>query len=77
MGAGDRAALGDAVQPPPPDVDPFSLGDAEATAGLLEGAGFDDVRFEDVREPVIYGHDLDTALEIVRGFRTRARPSRA
>ena len=62
------AALGDAAQPPPPGGDPFSLGDAEATARMLEGAGFAGVRFEDVREPVFYGHDLDAALALVRGF---------
>jgi SAM-dependent methyltransferase len=62
------AALGDAAQPPPPGADPFSLGDAEATTGILEGAGFDRVRFEDVHEPVLYGHDLDAALAFVRGF---------
>jgi SAM-dependent methyltransferase len=62
------AALGDAAQPPPPGADPFSLGDAEATARVLEGAGFDGVRFEDVHEPVLYGHDLDAALAFVRGF---------
>ena len=62
------AALGDAAQPPQPGVDPFSLGDAEATAGILERAGFDEIRFEDVHEPVLYGHDLDAALAFVRGF---------
>jgi SAM-dependent methyltransferase len=62
------AALGDAAQPPPPGADPFSLGDAEATARVLEGAGFDEIRFEDVHEPVLYGHDLDAALAVVRGF---------
>jgi SAM-dependent methyltransferase len=62
------AALGSAAQPPPPGADPFSLGDADATARILEGAGFTDVRFEDVREPVLYGHDLDAALAFVRGF---------
>ena len=62
------AALGDAAQAPRPGADPFSLGDAEVTAGILERAGFDGVRFEDVREPVFYGHDLDAALAIVRGF---------
>jgi SAM-dependent methyltransferase len=64
------AALGDAAQPPPRDADPFSLGDAEATARLLERAGFDDMRFGDVREPVVYGHDLDAALAFVKGFQT-------
>jgi SAM-dependent methyltransferase len=62
------AALGDAAQPPQPGADPFSLGDAQATAGILHGAGFDGVRFEDVHEPVLYGHDLDAALAFVRGF---------
>jgi hypothetical protein len=62
------AALGEAAQPPQPDLDAFSLGDAGATARLLEGAGFGDVRFEDVREPVFYGHDVDAALAAVRGF---------
>jgi SAM-dependent methyltransferase len=58
----------DAAQPPPPGADPFSLGDAEATARILEAAGFEGMRFEDVHEPVLYGHDLDAALAFVRGF---------
>jgi hypothetical protein len=61
-------ALGDAAQPPQPGADPFSLGDAEATTGILEGAGFDGMRFEDVHEPVLYGHDPDAALAFVQGF---------
>ena len=36
--------------------------------GILEGAGFGGVRFEDVHEPVFYGDDLDAVLAIVRGF---------
>jgi len=62
------AALGDAARPPQPGADPFSLGDPEATTGILEGAGFDDIGFEDVDEPVLYGRDVDTALAVVRGF---------
>ena len=62
------AALGDAARPPLPGADPFSLGDPEATAGILERAGFDGIRFGDVHEPVLYGHDLDAALAFVRGF---------
>jgi SAM-dependent methyltransferase len=62
------AALGDAAQPAPPGSDPFSLGDADATRRLLEGAGFAEVRFEDVHEPVFYGHDLDATLSLVQGF---------
>jgi SAM-dependent methyltransferase len=62
------AALGDAAQPPPRGADPFSLGDARATARILERAGFERMRFEDVHEPVLYGDDLDAALSFVRGF---------
>jgi SAM-dependent methyltransferase len=63
------ASVGEAAQqPPPPGADPFSLGDADATGHILERAGFDAVRFEDVHEPVLYGHDLEAALEFVRGF---------
>jgi SAM-dependent methyltransferase len=62
------AVLGDSAQPPQPGADPFSLGDAKATEGILQGACFHDVRFEDVHEPVLYGHDLDAALAFVRGF---------
>jgi gamma-glutamylcyclotransferase (GGCT)/AIG2-like uncharacterized protein YtfP len=64
------AALGDAAQPPPPGADPFSLGDPEATKRLLEGAGFEGLQFEDVQEPVLYGHDLEAALAFVRGFQS-------
>jgi len=66
------AALGDAAQPPQPGADPFSLGDPGTTAGVLEGAGFDDIRFEDVHEPVFYGADVKAALAVVRGFQDTA-----
>jgi ubiquinone/menaquinone biosynthesis C-methylase UbiE len=62
------AALGDAAQPTPLGANPFSLGNAEVTARILETAGFDDVRFEEVHEPVLYGPDLDAALAVVTGF---------
>ena len=71
------AALGDAAQPPQAGADPFSLGDAEATADILEDAGFDDVRFENVHESVLYGQDPDAALAVVQGFQdTRAALAR-
>jgi ubiquinone/menaquinone biosynthesis C-methylase UbiE len=64
-----EAALGDAAELPRPlTADPFSLGESEATAEMLERAGFEAVRFEDVSEPVLYGHDLEAALEFVCGF---------
>jgi SAM-dependent methyltransferase len=61
-------ALGDAARPPQPGADPFALGDSEATAALLGGAGFADIQFTDVHEPVFYGADVDAALEVVVGF---------
>jgi SAM-dependent methyltransferase len=64
------AALGDAAPPAPPGGDPFSLGDATATTGILEGAGFDEIHLEDVHEPVLYGHDPDAALAFIQGFQS-------
>src|SRR6185503_2572165 len=44
------------------------------TERLLERAGFGDVRFADVHEPVFYGPDVATALALVLGFQaTRDR----
>jgi SAM-dependent methyltransferase len=62
------AALGDAALSPQPGADPFSLGDPDATAGILRRAGFDGIDFQGVHEPVLYGHDLDAALAIVQSF---------
>ena len=62
------AALGNTGEVSPPAADPFSLGDAGATTEMLGHAGFEAVRFEDVHEPVLYGHDVDAALEFVCGF---------
>jgi SAM-dependent methyltransferase len=62
------AALGDAPELPPPTADPFSLGDEGLTTEMLERSGFEAVRFADVHEPVLYGHDIDAALEFVCGF---------
>ncbi|HEX7270289.1 MAG TPA: methyltransferase domain-containing protein, partial [Streptosporangiaceae bacterium] len=48
--------------------DPFSLADPPAVTEILEAAGFADVTFTDVHEPVYYGPDLTAALHWVRGF---------
>lgn len=48
--------------------DPFSLADPPAVTELLQAAGFADVAFADVREPVYYGPDAAAALNWVRGF---------
>jgi SAM-dependent methyltransferase len=49
-------------------MNPFSLGDPDATTRMLERAGFGDVRFEDVQEPMFFGTDVTEALEWVTGF---------
>jgi SAM-dependent methyltransferase len=48
--------------------DAFSLADPPTVTGILEAAGFADVAFTDVREPVYYGPDVAAALDWVRGF---------
>jgi len=48
--------------------DAFSLADPPAVTGILEAAGFADVAFTDVHEPVYYGPDVAVALDWVRGF---------
>jgi SAM-dependent methyltransferase len=52
----------------PPGGDAFSFADPPAVADILRDAGFDDITFTDVRAPVYYGPDVDTALDWVRGF---------
>jgi SAM-dependent methyltransferase/pimeloyl-ACP methyl ester carboxylesterase len=62
-----RQALG--AGPPPRQLDPFSLADAPAVESLLAAAGFSDVAFADVREPVYYGPDAPAALQLVRDMK--------
>jgi SAM-dependent methyltransferase len=64
-----------ALEPDAPDValspvsrQPFSLGDPDAVRRILGSAGFAAPTFDDVREAVYYGSDLDTAFEFVAGF---------
>lgn len=43
----------------------YSLADPERVRGILEAAGFTDVGFTDVAEPVWYGDTVDAATEMV------------
>jgi hypothetical protein len=61
---GDKESL----PPAPQGWDPFSLADPDIVIRILGAAGFTDVAFTDVREPVYYGPDVATALKWVRGF---------
>jgi SAM-dependent methyltransferase len=52
-----------AVPAPPGGPNAFSLADPAVTEGILAAAGFTDVSFTDVHEPVYYGPDSATALD--------------
>ncbi|XVV16851.1 class I SAM-dependent methyltransferase [Actinoplanes sp. CA-131856] len=58
-----RRALSVPVAP-----EPFSLSDPATVRSILEAAGFTDVAFIDVHEPVYYGPDVEAALTWVSGF---------
>ena len=47
----------------------FSFADPGAVEHILRAAGFADVTFRDVREPVYYGASVDDAIQWVGGFR--------
>jgi len=66
-----RQSLGAAGEPvaiPSRGPDPFSLADPPSVKEILTAAGFVDVAFTDVHEPVYYGPDVAAALDWVRGF---------
>ena len=48
--------------------DAFSLADPPVVSRILEAAGFSDVAFTEVDEPVYYGPDVPAALDWVCGF---------
>jgi SAM-dependent methyltransferase len=59
-------AAGGEVDLPPADAPgPFSLGDPDRLRLVLTAAGFAEPQVRDVREPVCYGADVDSALPIV------------
>jgi SAM-dependent methyltransferase len=53
---------------PTDSMDAFSLGDPAAVTTILDAAGFVELSFTDVHEPVYYGRDVAAALDWVRGF---------
>jgi SAM-dependent methyltransferase len=70
-----RQALGveeGQVAPPSERPNAFSLADQRGVERLLEAAGFAEVAFTDVDEPVYYGPDVVAALDWVSGFSTTA-----
>jgi SAM-dependent methyltransferase len=47
---------------------PFTLADPPTVREILQTAGFSDIAFTDVHEPVYYGPDVAAALDWVRTF---------
>ena len=63
--------LHDALAPgttPPPSGPHFSLGERAHTEALLRGAGFGEIAFTEVHEPICYGPDAATACEFALGL---------
>lgn len=64
-----RAAItGTATPYSPIGPGAFSLADPTDTEGILAAAGFVDVGYTEVHEPVYYGPDVDTAYDAVLGL---------
>lgn len=57
------------VTAPPDAPDPFSLADPAATRDLLATAGFAEIGFSDVHEPVYYGPDAAAAYDVILSLR--------
>jgi SAM-dependent methyltransferase len=66
-----RSALAvgrDLPAPPPGAPGPFALSDPARVRAILGGAGFADVAFEGLREPMGFGPDTDDAFDFVSGL---------
>jgi SAM-dependent methyltransferase len=61
------ATVGSPV-PAPEGLDPFSLADPATARRVLDTAGFTDVTFTGVRQPICFGQDVAAALEWLGGF---------
>lgn len=66
-----QAVTGGTATPAPPagGQHPFSLADPAVAEDTLAAAGFAEVGFTDVHEPVYYGQDSATAYDLVLGLR--------
>lgn len=63
-----REALSPDVARSGKDAPAFSLGSRSVTGGLLRAAGFGDVNFTEIREPVFYGPDANAAYDAISGL---------
>ena len=66
-----RAAMAvgrDLPTPPPEAPSPFALADPDRVRAILGAAGFADVSFESLHEPMSFGPDPDDAFDFVSGL---------
>ena len=62
----EAVAVGRQLPMPPPDAPtPFALADPERVRGILSAAGYEDVGFEPVDEPIDFGPHADDAFAFV------------
>ena len=62
-------AVGRALPFPPPDAPtPFALADPERVRTILGAAGYDDISFAPVDEPIEFGAEADDAYEFMRNI---------
>lgn len=62
-------AMGRELPVPPPDApSPFSLADADRVGAILGQAGFADVDFDEIVEPMVFGTDVDDALAFIESM---------
>jgi ubiquinone/menaquinone biosynthesis C-methylase UbiE len=57
-----------ATRQTPANSQAFSLGEQRVAQDILQTAGFSDVTFDEVHEPVFYGSDIESALSFVSQF---------
>jgi len=63
-----RAALAvgrDLPTPPPDAPSPFALSDPDRVTAILDAAGFTDITFQSLHEPMSFGPDPDDAFDFV------------
>jgi SAM-dependent methyltransferase len=67
MALRDALAVGRQLPMPPPEAPtPFALADPERVRGILAAAGYEEVGFEPIDEPIEFGSDVDDAFAFMR-----------
>ena len=62
-------AVGRDLPAPPPDApSPFALSDPDRVRAILGAAGFADISFQSLHEPMSFGPDPDDAFDFVSGL---------